>query len=59
LIHIINDEITEYLLSEDAIAQYAQENGLEVLTISFWNGSLAIDGREEPYLTFQSKIIAE
>ena len=30
----INDEITEYLLSEDAIAQYAQENGLEVLTIS-------------------------
>ena len=52
----INDEITEYLLSEDAIAQYAQENGLEVLTISFWNGSLAIDGREEPYLAFQSNI---
>lgn len=54
----INDEITEYLLSEDAIAQYAQENGLEVLTISFWNGSLAlaIDGREEPYLVFQSNI---
>ena len=55
----INDEITEYLLSEDAIAQYAQENGLEVLTISFWNGSLTINGREEPCLTFQSKIIAE
>jgi len=54
----INDEITEYLLSEDAIAQYAQENGLEVLTISFWNGSLAlaIDGREEPDLAFQSNI---
>ncbi len=31
---------------------------MDVLTISFWNGSLAlaIDGREEPDLAFQSNI---
>ncbi len=47
----ISEEIREYLLCEDAVAQYAEENNLEILTISFYNGIF-----EEPYPTFNSKI---
>ncbi len=41
----IRDEIKEYLLSKDAMVQYIKENGLEILTISFYNGVL-----EDSYL---------
>ena len=47
----IRDEIKEYLLSKDAMVQYIKENGLEILTISFYNGIL-----EDSYLTFNYPI---
>ena len=47
----IRDEIKEYLLSKDAMAQYIKENGLEILTISFYSGIL-----EDSYLTFNYPI---
>jgi len=47
----ISEEIREYLLREDAVAQYVEENNLELLTISFYNGIFG-----EPYPAFHSKI---